>query len=149
MILKMAAVVKVQYSIIFCKDIFTALLSLSIFKHMFLASSYQFSLICPRTLHNKPTVVTNDDICLQLFFRHWDIHKSSPMLWYVTGEGEKTYHPHFHPTVNNTRKKHPKPYTSSSRLWVSFTDSGHPAPAKPFLYITRKILRADHFLSFT
>jgi len=55
MILKMAAVVKVQYSIIFCKDIFTALLSLSIFKHMFLTSSYQFSLICVCTLHKKPT----------------------------------------------------------------------------------------------
>lgn len=55
MILKMAAVVKVQYSIIFRKDIFTAFPSLSIYKNTFLASSYQFYLICPHTFHNKPT----------------------------------------------------------------------------------------------
>jgi len=49
MILKMAAVVKVQYSIIFCKDIFTTLSSLSILKRVFGIFIPIFLDMCPHT----------------------------------------------------------------------------------------------------
>jgi hypothetical protein len=109
-------------------------------------SSFSWYVLTHSTTNQTPPVVTNDNIWLYVFFCHWDIHKSSPMLWYVTGEGEKAYHLHFIQLliINNILSfTHPPALLRTlTGLRVSFTDRGHSAPAKPFLYITRKTLKA-------